>query len=127
MSLKLKNKKIIISAGASGIGWTTTKECLKNGATVFICDVNKKFINKSKKHPLNNKKLFSYECDASNEKEVSNFFTKILKKTKKVDALVNNAANNPKMESSEDKNFSRLENTNEMYFCFEMCNGSNSL
>ena len=90
MNLKLKNKKIIISAGASGIGWTTTKECLKNGATVFICDVNKKFINKSKKHPLNNKKLFSYECDASNEKEVSNFFTKILKKTKKVDALINN-------------------------------------
>ena len=90
MSLKLKNKKIIISAGASGIGWTTTKECLKNGATVFICDVNKKFINKSKKHPLNNKKLFSYECDASHEKEVSNFFTKILKKTKKVDALINN-------------------------------------
>ena len=83
MNLKLKNKKIIISAGASGIGWTTTKECLKNGATVFICDVNKKFINKSKKHPLNNKKLFSYECDASNEKEVSNLFTKILKKTKK--------------------------------------------
>jgi len=90
VNLKLKNKKIIISAGASGIGWTTTKECLKNGATVFICDVNKKFINKSKKHPLNNKKLFSYECDASNEKEVSNFFTKILKKTKKVDALINN-------------------------------------
>ena len=90
MNLKLKNKKIIISAGASGIGWTTTKECLKNGATVFICDVNKKFINKSKKHPLNNKKLFSYECDASHEKEVSNFFTKILKKTKKVDALINN-------------------------------------
>ena len=90
MSLKLKNKKIIISAGASGIGWTTTKECLKNGATVFICDVNKKFINKSKKHPLNNKKLFSYECDASNENQVSELFKKINKKTKKIDALINN-------------------------------------
>ena len=36
----LKNKKIIISAGASGIGWTTAKECLKKGATVFLSDIN---------------------------------------------------------------------------------------
>ena len=90
MSKNLKNKKIIISAGASGIGWSTAKLLLSRGATVYICDIDKKFINKTKKHPLNNKKLFSYECDASNEKEVSFFFKKILKKTKKLDALVNN-------------------------------------
>ena len=35
----LKNKKIIISAGASGIGWATAKVCLDKGATVFICDI----------------------------------------------------------------------------------------
>ena len=38
----------------------------------------------------NNKKLFSYECDASNENEVSSFFKQVLKKTKKIDALINN-------------------------------------
>ena len=38
----LKNKKIIISAGASGIGWATAKVCLSKGASVFICDVKKK-------------------------------------------------------------------------------------
>jgi NAD(P)-dependent dehydrogenase (short-subunit alcohol dehydrogenase family) len=32
----LKNKKIIISAGASGIGWATAKVCRDKGATVFI-------------------------------------------------------------------------------------------
>ncbi len=36
MSNILKNKKIIISAGASGIGWATAKVCLSKGATVFI-------------------------------------------------------------------------------------------
>ena len=86
----LKNKKIIISAGASGIGWATAKICLSRGAFVYICDLDVKSLNKIKKHPLNNKKLFSYECDASNENEVSNFFNQIKKQTKKIDALINN-------------------------------------
>ena len=86
----LKNKKIIISAGASGIGWTTAKVCLSKGATVFISDIEKKFLNKIKKNPLNNKRLFSYECDASNENDVKNLFKQISKKTKKIDALINN-------------------------------------
>ena len=86
----LKNKKIIISAGASGIGWSAAKLFLNRGATVYICDIDKNLIKKAKKHPQNNKKLFSYECDASNENEVSSFFYLVLKKTKKIDALINN-------------------------------------
>ena len=90
MPLSLYNKKIIISAGASGIGWATAKVCLSRGAYVYICDINNKLLNKIQKHPLNNKKLFSYECDASDEGEVSNFFYQIKNKTKKIDALINN-------------------------------------
>jgi len=86
----LKNKKIIISAGASGIGWATAKICLSKGANIYLCDVDSKNINKIKKHPLNNKKLFAYECDASEEYDVEDFFDKIRKKTKKIDALINN-------------------------------------
>ena len=88
--LNLKNKKIVISAGASGIGWATAKIFLSKGAIVYLCDINKKNINKIKKHNLNNKRLFIHECDASDEYEVSNFFDKIRKKTKKIDALINN-------------------------------------
>ena len=82
-NLTLKNKKIIINAGASGIGWATAKICLSKGAYVYLCDVNEKFLKKVKKHPLNNKKLFSYICDASNEDQVSNFFRQIKKKNQK--------------------------------------------
>ena len=90
MPLSLQNKKIIISAGASGIGWATAKICLFKGAIVYLCDIDIKSLNKIKKHPLTNKRLFAYECDASDEYEVSNFFDQIKKKTKKIDALINN-------------------------------------
>ena len=86
----LKNKKIIISAGASGIGWATTKICVSRGAQVFLCDINEKLINKIKKNKKYKNKIFAYECDASNENEVINFFSKVLKKNKKIDALINN-------------------------------------
>ena len=86
----LKNKKIIISAGAAGIGWATAKTCISRGAQVFLCDINEKLINKINKNKKYKKKIFAYLCDASSENDVIDFFSKILKKTKKVDALINN-------------------------------------
>ena len=86
----LKNKKIIISAGASGIGLATAKICLSKGAIVYICDIDHISLKKLNKNPLKNKRLFTYYCDASNEYEVSEFFKKIKKKTKKIDGLINN-------------------------------------
>jgi len=90
MPLSLYNKKIIISAGASGIGWATAKVCLSKGAIVYLCDIDNKSLNKIKKNSQYNKKLFTYECDASNENDVSIFFNQVNKKTKKIDALINN-------------------------------------
>ena len=86
----LQNKKIIISAGASGIGLAIAKVCLSRGAYVYLCDIDDKSIKKLNKHPLKNKRLFIYQCDASNEEQVSLFFDKIKKKTKRIDALINN-------------------------------------
>ena len=53
----LKNKKIVISAGASGIGLATAKICLARGAYVYLCDIDSKSLNKLNKHPLKNKRL----------------------------------------------------------------------
>ena len=57
MPLSLINKKIIISGGASGIGWSTAKICLSRGAIVYICDIDSNSLKKVQKHPLNKKKL----------------------------------------------------------------------
>jgi NAD(P)-dependent dehydrogenase (short-subunit alcohol dehydrogenase family) len=86
----LKNKKVIISAGGSGIGWATAKIFLGRGAYVYLCDIDSKSLSRLNKHPLKNKSLFTYNCDASNEYQVSDFFEKVKKRTKKIDALINN-------------------------------------
>ena len=90
MSSILNNKKIVISAGASGIGLAIAKVCMARGATIYVCDKNEKYLNKLKKHPKFNKKLFLFKCDVSNENDVKSFFKLISKKTKKIDALINN-------------------------------------
>jgi len=90
MPLSLRNKKIVISAGASGIGWATAKVCLSKGAIIYLCDIDSKSLNKIKKNPLYKKRLFAFECNASEEEEVADFFTQISKKTRKIDAIINN-------------------------------------
>ena len=79
----LKNKKIVISAGASGIGWAITKVCIAKGASVYLCDIDPKAINKVKKHPSYNKRFFVSETDASDETEVIDFFYEIKKSERK--------------------------------------------
>ncbi len=75
----LQNKKIVISGGASGIGWATTKICVAKGASVYLCDIDNLALNKIKKHPSYNRNIFAAKTDASKETEVIKFF-KIIKK-----------------------------------------------
>jgi len=56
----LKNKKIVISAGASGIGLATTKICISRGALVYLCDVDPKAINKIKNTETKPLNLFKF-------------------------------------------------------------------
>ena len=88
--LKLNHKKVVISAGASGIGWATTKVLVSQGADVYLCDIDQKAINKVKKHSLFNKKIFVAKIDVSNEIEVINFFKTIKEKFQQIDSLINN-------------------------------------
>ena len=65
-SLKLQNKKIIISAAAEGIGWVIAQACMKNGATVYITDRDTKALNKISKHNLYQKKIFTDVVNTNN-------------------------------------------------------------
>ena len=84
----LKNKKVVISAGASGIGWATAKVLYKRGAKVFLCDIDRKrieYINKDKKNSVR-----AFLCNANDEKDVKSFFKEIKKYVNSIDCLINN-------------------------------------
>ena len=110
----LKNK-IIIVTGACGLLGREHVECIaKNKGIPIILDLNLSSINKlvkkiKKKYNVNSK---GYVLDITNENDVSNNCEEIIKQFGKIDGLINNAANNPKIEMSNKLNFSRLENFN---------------
>ena len=120
--LNLKNKKIVISAGASGIGWAITKACISKGASVYLCDIDRKALNKVKNHHLFNRRIFISEIDASNEIEVIDFFKLVKKKFKKLDALINNigiagpTGTIEKLQSSEWENTLHVNVNSHFYF-----------
>ena len=105
----LKNKKFVISAAGDGIGFSITKFIVQNGGKVYLTDIDQQKIDKIKRNKKFNNKIFASQLDANNYNHVREYFLS-LSHLKKIDGLINNAANNPKMEIKGSKNFSRLEN-----------------
>jgi len=104
--MKLKNKKIIITGGASGIGKATAELFCHEGAQVAILDINKtegeKTVNKIN---INKKKAFFFETDLTKSKEVKNSINKVLNQFKEINILFNHAGTiivKPLHKSSED-------------------------
>ena len=60
-----------------------------NGAIVYITDINNEALDKISKHNLYKKQLFLEKVDASNAKEVENYFNNIKTKVNNIDALIN--------------------------------------
>ena len=84
MPLSLQNKKIIISAGASGIGWATAKVCLLKGAIVYLCDINDKFLKKVKNTHYTVKNYFLTTVMLLMKMMFQIFLMKLIKKQKKL-------------------------------------------
>lgn len=87
----LKNKKIIVTGAASGIGKEIVKQCLQEGASVIACDINEQFLNDLKRSMDDCSILHTYQVDVSNYEDVIKFFEYIDADHSDVDGLVNNA------------------------------------
>ncbi|MAU63815.1 MAG: oxidoreductase [Flavobacteriaceae bacterium] len=108
----LKGKVIVVTGAAGLLGRQHVKAIAMAGGIPILLDINS-FSLESIVNKINlDYKIESngYKVDITNEKEVKKNCKVILKKYRKIDGLINNAANNPKMEISNNKNFSRLEN-----------------
>ena len=80
--------KVLITAGASGIGLVTAQEFLKSGAQVYICDVNEKALSNA---IATNPGLQGCVADVSVEAQVKDLIEAAQKALNGLDVLVNNA------------------------------------
>ena len=87
----LKNRKVIITGAASGIGKEIVKQCLHEGASVIACDINENSLQELKRSMDDHHVLHIYQLDVSKYEEVTEFFKLIETEHSDVDSLVNNA------------------------------------
>lgn len=88
MSESLKGKRVLVTAGAHGIGLAIARKFLASGAEVHICDVNAQACQAvAGEHPS----LTASVTDVSDEAQVLAMFDDLSRKWGGLDALVNNA------------------------------------
>ena len=105
--------KVVIITGASGLlGRQHADAVASCGGNPVLLDVNKGLIE-NQAAEINNKygvNAVGYVVDITVEVEIEKNCKKVLKRYGKIDALVNNAANNPKVDEQTNNNFSCLQN-----------------
>ncbi len=87
----LKNKNVLITGGASGIGKLMGKIVLENGGNLIIWDINSKNIEHTLAELSTFGKLGAYKVDVSNVEEVRETAALVLQEHGVVDVLINNA------------------------------------
>ena len=111
----LKDKVIVVTGAGGLLGFEYCKAIINAKGIPILIDINEKLL-KAKVAEIKNEfpkcEFDSYIVDITNEKNVKRNSDEIISKYGKIDGLINNAANNPKIEDDLKINFSRLENFN---------------
>lgn len=88
---RVKDKVIIITGGAGGIGKETAKLLAKEGAKVVIFDINEDRLTEAKKEIEKYGIVEAIKADVTDFKSVSDAVNKVYEKFGKIDVLINNA------------------------------------
>ena len=91
----LKDKRVFITGGGSGIGASIVEHFCEQRAEVFFIDINEEASNKLILECKNKDFLIPtfIKCDLLNIKELQNVISKIITEKGPIEILVNNAAN----------------------------------
>ena len=91
----LKNKKVFITGGGSGIGASIVEHFCEQNSEVYFVDINVKESNKLISDIKNKKfKVPTFiECDLLNIKKLQDIISKIISEKGPIDILINSAAN----------------------------------
>lgn len=87
----LKDKKVVITGGAMGIGLATAKRLLNEGATVTVWDLNEAALFSAKTELEKSGEVFIHICDVTDKKRVYELADIAVKEMGQVDILINNA------------------------------------
>lgn len=86
--MRIAGSTVLITGGATGIGWALAERFLKAGSNVIICGRRKARLDEArKKYP----QLHTYVCNVASEQERAELFQKITKDFPGLNVLVNNA------------------------------------
>jgi len=85
MDLGIGGLRVMVTAGAGGIGLAIARACVREGARVHVCDVDELALAKV------DRPITTSVCDVSDRARVGRFFEEGLAKLGGLDCLVNNA------------------------------------
>ncbi len=97
--MKIRNKRVVITGGTSGIGYEMVKILHRDNELIVISRNAKKLEELKSKH----NEIFTYPVDLSELKEVEVVANSIVTAFDKVDILINNAASQNTAEFLDDK------------------------
>jgi NAD(P)-dependent dehydrogenase (short-subunit alcohol dehydrogenase family) len=108
----LNNKVIIITGGSGLLGANHAEAVAAHGGIPVLIDLDLIKLKSLKSEIYSKFKVNSYilKVDITNEFEVEKIAKDVFEKFGHIDGLINNAANNPKVEENSKIDFSRLEN-----------------
>ena len=109
---RLDNKIIVITGATGLLGRKHAEAVACYGGTPILLDLSQQVVDDFS-NELNLKYgvgSIGFSIDITDEKMIKSNVEKLIEIFGKIDGLVNNAANNPKVEDSKEVNFSRLEN-----------------
>jgi NAD(P)-dependent dehydrogenase (short-subunit alcohol dehydrogenase family) len=109
---RLDNKIIIITGATGLLGKQHAEAVASHGGTPVLLDLSQQVLDDFA-NELNDKYkvgAVGFAVDITNESAIERNSNQLVERFEKIDGLVNNAANNPKVEDSGKVNFTRLEN-----------------
>lgn len=109
---RLDGKVCIITGGAGFLGKKHAEAVLDAGGLPVLLDIDEARINDAVEElkKVFKKEVSGFAVDITDGRALSKIKEKILESYEHIDILINNAANNPKVEGGSSKNWSRFEN-----------------
>jgi len=122
----LKQKVALVTGGGDGMGKAISKTLSKQGAIVYILDINEEAGTKTASEIIKDGySAYFMKCDISNQAQVKQLTQDIFDKQGKIDILVNNAgiAHIGTAETTSEEDFNKIVNVNinGVYNCAHCC------